>query len=390
MLAKKLIIILALAFPLAGHGNGQVRRLRALKIGDGGQAVLASLNGPSGIAVDADGNLFIADTLHYRVRRVDARTGIITTVAGGGTVETNDGGPATRAGLKYPTDVAVDASGHLFIADFSAGRIRRVDARTGIITTVAGNSDPGCHSIDPPMTGVIATSTCLESPEGIALDAIGNLFISDRRHRVYRVEATSGLLTTYAGGGSEEIGDGGPATESRLSFPQGLCFDGQGNLFIADYQHCRIRRVDVKKQEIETAGGSDADEAPTKAGPARETHLCYPSSVVIDAAGNLYFDEGSGGRIWRIDARMQTVSRFAGSALRGFGGDGGPALRARLYNPSGLALDRQGDLYVSDFVTNRVRRIDARTGLITTVAGNGHPHRIDVLLLIGVGSSLSK
>ena len=381
MLAKKLTIILALAFPLVGYGIGRVPSVRAPKIGDGGPAVLASLNGPSGIAVDAEGNLLIADTLHYRVRRVDARTGIITTVAGGGTGEMNgDGGPATRARLKYPTDVAVDPSGHLYIADFSAGRIRRVDGQTGFITTVAGNGDPGCHSIDPAMTEVIATSMCLESPEGIALDAIGNLFISDRRHRVYRVEATTGLLTAYAGGGREENGDGGPGTESRLSFPQGLCFDGRGNLFIADYQHCRIRRVDVKTQQIETAAGSDADETPTKAGPARETHLCYPSSVVVDAAGNLYFDEGSGGRVWRIDARTQSVSRFAGGGRRGFGGDGGPALRARLNNPSGLALDRQGNLYVSDFVTNRVRRIDARTGLITTVAGNGLPRRGDVLL----------
>lgn len=380
MLSKKLTIILALAFPLAGYGIGQLRSVRAPKIGDGRPAVLASLNGPNGIAVDAEGNLFIADTLHYRVRRVDARTGIIKTVAGGGTVETNgDGGPATRARLEYPTDVAVDARGHLYIADFSASRIRRVDAQTGFITTVAGNGDPGCHSIDPPITGVIATSTCLESPEGIALDAIGNLFISDRRHRVYRVEATTGLLTMYAGGGRGDIGDGGPATQGRLSFPQGLCFDHQGNLLVADYQHCRIRRVDVKKQRIETAAGSDADETPTRAGPARETHLRYPSSVVVDAAGNLYFDEGAGGRIWRIDASTQIVSLFAGGGRRGFGGDGGPALRARLYNPSGLALDGQGNVYVSDFVTNRVRRIDARTGLISTVAGNGHPHRIDVL-----------
>ena len=380
MLAKKLTIIFALSFPLVGYGIGQVRSVRAPKIGDGGPAVLASLNGPNGIAVDAEGNLYIADTLHYRVRRVDGRTGIITTVAGGGTVETNgDGGPATGARLEYPTDVAVDASGHLYIADFSAGRIRRIDAQTGLIRTVAGRGDHGCHSIDQTMTGVIATSTCLEAPEGIALDAIGNLFISDRRHRVYRVEATTGLLTIYAGGGREDIGDGGPAINSSLSFPQGLCFDGHGNLFIADYQHCRIRRVDVKNQVIDTAAGSDAGEAPTKGGPARETHLRYPGSVVVDAAGNLYFDEGSGGRIWRIDARTQSVARFAGSGLRGFGGDGGPALRARLYNPSGLAIDRQGNLYVSDFVTNRVRRIDARTGLIRTIAGNGHPHRIDVL-----------
>ena len=327
-------------------------------------------------------SLFIAEPNRRRVRRVDARTKIITTVAGTGADEySGDGGPAIAAGLSFPIGVALDVHSNLFIADFAADRIRRVDARSGIISTVAGNGDSRCVFTEPPRVGAKATSVCLSGPRSIATDSAGNLFIADGRDRIYRVDAITGVLTVFAGGGLGDLGDAGPATAGSLLDPWGLSFDTNGDLFVADYGHCLVRRIDSRSGVITTVAGSAAKrcDAPGTGGPALSARLTDPGDLVVDGVGNLYFAERTAGRVWRLDLRTRFVSLFAGTGRRGFGGDGGPARRSRLDNPSGLALDRAGNLFVSDFVTNRVRRIDARTGTITTVAGNGMPRRVNVL-----------
>src|SRR6185369_9903081 len=198
--------------------------------GDGGPAINAGLT-PFGIAVDATGNIFIADFLNSRIRRVD-RSGIITTVAGSGNIGfSGDGGPATRANLTGPTDVAVDAAGNIFIADAGNHRIRRVDIRTGIITTVAGSGIAGFSG-----DGGRATSANLNIPFGVSIDGAGNLFIADTGNsRVRRVDARTGIITTFAGTGIFDFsGDGGPATFAGLAGLAGLTVDGLGNLFIVD------------------------------------------------------------------------------------------------------------------------------------------------------------
>lgn len=200
--------------------------------------------------MDAAGNLFIADQGYNRIRRVDAATGIITTVAGGGS-GLGDGGLATSATLASPSDVALDAGGNLFIADIYHFRIRRVDAATGIITTVAGGgSDFG--------DGGPATSASLGYPYGIAIDAVGNLFIADADYnRVRRVDAATGIITTVAGNGTYGYyGDGGLATVAALRRPADVALDPGGNLLIVDYNNQRIRRVDVVTGIITTVAGN--------------------------------------------------------------------------------------------------------------------------------------
>ena len=212
--------------------------------GDGGPATSACLNFVTGVAADASGNVFIADFDNHRIRRVDAVTGIITTVAGGGDPTLGfcgDGGPATDACLNNPTGVAVDASGNVFIADFGNHRIRRVDAVTGMITTVAGGGMPTPGFCGD---GGRATSACLNTPTGVAVDAAGNLSIADRvNHRIRRVDATTGMITTVAGKGTSGFcGDGGLATRACLTNPSAVAVNPvSGSLLIGDTDNHRVR-----------------------------------------------------------------------------------------------------------------------------------------------------
>ncbi|MGH2768211.1 MAG: hypothetical protein ACRDIF_04545, partial [Actinomycetota bacterium] len=208
--------------------------------GDGGPAASARMKGPRTLAVDSEGNIFIADTMNHRIRKVDS-SGIITTVAGTGSAGySGDGGPATKARLYWPHDVAVDASGNLYIADSANQVIRKVDP-SGIITTVAGTGSAGYSGDGGPATGAK-----LNEPRGGAVDAAGNIYISDRRnHRIRKVDS-SGIITTVAGTGSAGYGgDGGPATAAKLDGARGVGLDGSGNIYIADTGNHRIRRVEA-------------------------------------------------------------------------------------------------------------------------------------------------
>ena len=228
---------------VAGLGGGS-------GLGDGGPAISASLFIPNGVALDASGNLFIADEGNTRIRKVSA-SGVITTVAGNGTVGfSGDGGPATSASLNDPTGVAVDTSGNLFIAEHNNNRIRKVSV-SGIVTTVAGNGADGFSGDGGP-----ATSASLSHPYGVAVDTSGNLFISDSYNNRIRKVSASGVITTVAGGGTGGLGDGGPATSAALYTPLGVVVDASGNLFIADSQNSRIRKVSAPAPSgLPTQGG---------------------------------------------------------------------------------------------------------------------------------------
>jgi sugar lactone lactonase YvrE len=333
--------------------------------GDGGPATSASLFFPEGVAVDALGNLFIADTSNNRVRRVDAATGIITTVAGDGASGfSGDGGPATSASLNSPRGVAVDASGNLFIADFSNDRVRRVDAVTGTITTVAG----GVFGDGGPATGA-----SLNRPFEVAADGSGNLLIADfSNNRVRRVDAATGIITTVAGDGAFGFsGDGGPATSASLGFPSGVAVDSSGNLFIADFSNRRIRRVDAATGIITTVAGDGGSRFSGDGGPATSASFSSPRGVAVDASGNLFIAVRGNSRVRRVDAATGIITTVAGDGSLGFSGDGGPATSASLSSPSGVAVDASGNLFIADFSNSRIRRVDAATGIITTVAGNG-------------------
>jgi uncharacterized protein (TIGR03437 family) len=317
--------------------------------GDGGLATSASLSFPYGVAADALENLFIADQGNNRIRRVSA-TGTITTVSGTGTVGfSGDGGPATSAELNSPFGIAVDASGNLFIADTSNNRIRKVSA-SGIITTVAGNGSVGFAGDGGP-----ATSASLNQPIGVAVDTSGNLFIADSLNSRIRKVSAAGIIATFAGGGTAVVGDGGPATSAFLSLPYGVAADAAGNLFIADLLGNRIRKVSANGI-ITTIAGIGTCCFSSDGGPAVSALVGQPTGVAVDASGNVFIADRDNNRIREVSV-SGIIATVAGNGTAGFSGDGGPATAAELYEPSGVAVTPSGNLFIADYVNNRIRKV---------------------------------
>ncbi|HEY3706167.1 MAG TPA: FG-GAP-like repeat-containing protein [Terracidiphilus sp.] len=329
--------------------------------GDGGPATLAALNDPAHTAIDAAGNLYIADTGNQVVRKVDSATGVISTIAGTGAGGySGDNGPATRAQLSSPYSLAFDSPGNLYIGDIGNGVIRRVDAKTGIITTYAGHTPAGALGDGGP-----ATSATLTNPRGIAIDHAGNLYIADE-DRVRMVNAATGVITTVAGGGIWGTpGDGGPATSAWLLWAQGVTLDGSGNLYIADSSNNVIRKVTASTGIISTVAGisgSSNGGYSGDGGPASSARLSTPSDVAVDAAGNLYIADSSNYVLREVTAADGIINTIAGVHSRcssTIGGDGGTAPQSGLCNPTGVALDAQGNLYIAEEGAGRIRMITA-------------------------------
>src|SRR5437016_4233663 len=337
--------------------------------GDGGPATSASLNLPGEIAFDTNGNLFITDLYNHRVRRVDASTGIITTFAGNGESGfSGDGGLATNAGMA-PAGVAIDSSGNLVIADANSRRIRRIDISTNIISTLAGDGELRFYGDGGP-----ALDASLYVPQGLTADPSGNLLAYDTNNRrIRRIDAATGKITTVAGGGdpADGLGDGGLATQATFS-GSGLTADAHGNIFITDWGNFRVRRVDATTGIITTVAGSGGRGGNSgDGGPATLATMASPMDVVLDRLSNLFISTGP--VIRRVDANTNIIMTVAGSssAPTYYCGDGGPAINACLFAPHGLAMDTVGNLFIADSGNNRVRRVDAATQIITTVAGNG-------------------
>ena len=325
--------------------------------GDGGPATSASLNGPSGVAVDSAGSLYIADAFNWRIRKVSG--GTITTVAGNGNRGfSGDGGPATSASLGQSFGVAVDPTGNLYIADEGNSRIRKVSG--GTITTVAGNGSQGLYGDGGP-----ATSASLNYPNGAAVDSAGNLYIADTYN--YRIRKVSGgTISTVAGNGKHFFsGDGGPATSASLWYPFGVAVDSAGNLYIADTYNHRIRKV--SGGTITTVAGNGSGGSSGDGGPATSASLSLPRGAAVDSAGNLYIADTANNRIRKVSGG--TITTVAGNGTSGFSGDGGPATSASLNGPGGVGVDSAGNLYIADTGSGRIRKVSG--GTITTVAGNG-------------------
>ena len=328
--------------------------------GDGGPAIEALLSYPSGVATGGAGNLYIADSGYNRIRKVDT-TGTISTVAGGR--KYGDGGPATATELDRPSGVALDGAGNLYIADRRNQRIRKVDS-TGTISTVAGAKIQGFSG-----DGGAATAAELRFPSGVALDNAGNLYIADRsNHRIRKVDST-GTISTIAGTGTEGFsGDGGAATAAEIDSPWGVVVDGAGNLYFADSDNHRIRKVDTAGT-ISTIAGTGTEGFSGDGGAATAAQLSAPRGVALDGAGNLYIADTDNHRIRKVDT-AGTISTIAGTGTEGFSGDGGAATAAQLNSPSGVALDGAGNLYIADAHNHRIRKVDT-TGTISTIAGTG-------------------
>ena len=331
--------------------------------GDGGQATAARLAFPIGVAIDGAGRIAIGDTANQRVRLV-AADGTISTAAGTGAFGFGgDGQQATSAELANPFDVALDASGRIYIVDTDDHRVRRIEA-DGQLTTVAGTGIGGFSGDGGP-----ATSAQLQDPEGIAIDAMGRIYIADSfNNRVRRIEL-DGTIDTIAGTGAQGFGgDGGPATAAKLAHPNGVAFDATGRIYIADTYNNRVRRIEPDGT-IDTIAGTGASGYNGDGMAASSAELSFPYRLVFDPSGRLVMSDTGNQRIRRIEADG-TISTIAGDGSTGFGGDGGPATSAELAGPYGLAFDATGRLLIADNINNRIRRI-ALDGTISTIAGTG-------------------
>jgi hypothetical protein len=312
--------------------------------GDGGPATSAQLSGPLGMAVDGTSNLFIADAGNYRIRKVSP-SGIITTVAGNGNYgDSGDGGPATSAQLSDPYSVAVDGAGNVFIADTDSSRIRRVSP-SGIITTVAGNGSYGYSGDGGP-----ATSAQLDSPRGVTVDGVSNLFIADTYNSRIRKVSPSGIITTVAGNGIYGVsGDGGLATSAQLSYPSSVAVDGVGNLFIADGGAIRKVSSSGLITTIATLG--------------------LYASAAVDAAGNLFIADSGNNDVSRVSP-SGVITTVASNGSYGYLGDGGQATSAQFFQPAGVAVDAAGRVYISDGGNNAIRLLTpsavASVAIVTT------------------------
>jgi len=386
---------------IAGTGDGAMS-------GDGGPAVVARLNEPKSVAFDVQGNLIIVDSENHVIRKVDRLSGVIVTIAGctgpvqhqeeaaqsdGGGVspdedplaeETSgaqtfahqtdlsgtvryvingggpsmrfggDGGPATKALLNFPTAAAVDADGHLYIADTMNHRIRQVDAASGRISTIAGVGQPRFSGDGGP-----AEAAGLNEPSALALTASSILYVADQNNnRIRAIDLRTGLIRTVAGTGAAAYsGDGIPAVEAALAGPSGLAVGADGTLFIADTFNGRIRSVDPGTGVITTVvgdGGTYRYQGPEE--PASSS-LARPYGIALSAEGHLFISDSDNHLIRRWDRATGRLDRLAGVGVSAYGGDGGSALDASLNYPFGIAMAAGGGLFVADTFNHRIREI---------------------------------
>jgi DNA-binding beta-propeller fold protein YncE len=391
--------------------------------GDGGLASAAGFHHPEHLAFDSRGDLYVCDNSNDRIRKIAMATGIIMTVLGNGQRASNgDGGPATQASTLMPDAICLDAHDNLYVGEKYGFRVRKVEAATGIVRTLAGTGVPGFGE-----EGLPGAATRVNSCEaGIWADNDGTVFWGDCSGRLRRYDGTTGIVTTALGGTG--VGDGEAATAAFLCGPGGLARGGDGTLYIADVWSQRIRAVDPHSGRIRTVAGNGARAYGGDGGPATAAYLGNPHDVAVDAQGRLLiadtrhahvrrvdadgiirtvvgtgfaWDNGDGGpalgasvvhvecvavgpddaiylgdavgRIRRVDPHTGLIRTVAGIGLPGYSGDGGPATQARIGTPTAICFDPAGNLYFSDRAYHVVRRVDAQSGRIATLAGNGAP-----------------
>ena len=317
---------------------------------------------PQGVALDGAGNVYIADSGNAAIRKMSLSTGAVTTVAGNGIDGySGDGGLATSANLSVPTGVVVDGGGNLYIADQGNNRIRRVDAATQVITTVAGGGTTPTGA-DQLGDGGPATAAILFGPQSVAVDGNGNLYIADSFNNLVRfVDSSTGVINAWAGGGtfagSDGFGDGGPATGAQLSDPTGIALDSGGNLYVADAGNNLIRRIDKTSGIITAVAGNGNAGYSGDGGQATAATLASPQGVFIDAAGNLYVADFANNAIRQVSASTQVISTIAGTRSGGYAGDGGNPMNALLANPADVVVDDNGNLYIADYSNNVMRKV---------------------------------
>ena len=322
--------------------------------GDGGPATAALLNEPFMCAFDAAGNLYLADVMNHCIRRVDAATGIITTIAGNGAAGyAGDGGPAAAAAFNQPYSLQVDANGDVYIVDRLNFVVRKIDAATGIITTVAGTGEPGYRGDGGP-----GPRAQLREPNDCFLDGRGGLLIADvQDQRIRRLDLATGVIATFAGNGvKERRGDGQPATEASLLGARAVCTDAAGHAYIAEREGNGVRKVDANGI-MSTIAGTGEFGYSGDGGPAIAATWGGPKALRCDRDGNLLVVDTENHALRRIELSGRNagiVTTIAGGR-RGPGGDGGPATDAEMDRPHGADVDARGNIYIADSNNHRIR-----------------------------------
>ena len=369
---KKTVVAIALFFSLNAHAqtiNTIAGKGATGTGGDGGAATAAEMNYPAGVAADGHGNVYIADRVNNKIRKISP-AGIITTFAGTGIAGyTGDGGQAATAQLYQPSDIAIGKNGDVYVADIYNNAVRRISTN-GIISTFAGG---GSMFGD----GGPATNAVLSSPTGLAIDTSGNVYIADFSHNRVRVVNTSGIISTFAGNGVATFGgDHGQATAAQLFNPSAIATDKKGNVFIAEQANYRVRMVNAAGVITTLAGlgtygpGGDGDSA-------WRAQFMTPWGLAVDGLGNVYIADEANNRVRRVNTHS-IIGNFTGTGIAGFEGDAGTCGEAKLSQPGHMAFDSLGNLYIADQGNFRVRKI---TGINTAVEGqlaNTLPGQINI------------
>ncbi len=336
--------------------------------GDGGPAFDAAFWHPEHLAFDSKGDLYVCDNSNDRIRKIDMQTGIITTVLGNGQRASNgDGGPATEASTLMPDALCFDVHDNLYVGEKYGFRVRKVDGATGIVTTVLGGTS--VHD------GDVATNAFLNGVEGMDIGPDGHIYLADRwNQRIRAIDPVTGIIRGVAGNGARAYGgDGGPANDAYLGNPSHVAVDSLGRVTIADNRHSHVRRVG-DDGVITTIAGTGQQWDKGDGGPAVSACFDHLEALVYADNGNLYISDTAVGRIRRVEAATGITTTVAGIGLPGYTGDGGPATEARIGSPSELALAAGGGvLYFSDMTEHVIRKVDLTSGLIVTVVGTGQP-----------------
>lgn len=334
-----------------------------------------AVNGPYQLAFDSKGNLYVAEHYGHRILKIDFANSSVVVVAGNGRECCfKEGAPARNVSVYNIESMALDTRGDIYLGGINAkdgAFIREVDSATGTVRTIAGGP-AGRSQITA--SGVPPLEADVRDPKGmIFANSTSLVFSVDGSYLL--AELTNGKAVRLAGRAEKGFsGDGGLATNAKFDLPGFLSSDSEGDIFIADYFNHRIRRIDAKTKIVTTVAGNGTAKSSGDGGPASRASVIYPFGTAVDPQGNLYLIENGAGTIRRVDRRTGLISTIAGTGHQGFSGDGWPATKAEI-DPAAIVLDALGNLYFSDVSHNRIREIDVRTGIISTVLGNGLPKR---------------
>jgi hypothetical protein len=351
--------------------------------GDGGSASNAKLNSPSGVAFDNHGHILIVDHQNARIRKVDKNTGVITTIAGNGVAGfSGDGGPATAAQLNNPTGVHVVSNGHILIVDHANARIRKVDGNTGIITTIAGN---GVHGFSG--DGGPATQASLKFPKGVCTNSVGDIFIADEGNsRVRMIDHANGKISTFAGNGLFGfLGDGGLALLAMLNSPSHVAVDNNDHVLIVDHANARIRKVNKNTGIITTIVGNGILGFGGDGGLATLASLKSPSHIFVHSNNHIHIVDQMNMRIRKVDANTGIITTIVGNGIAGFSGDGGDALLAQLNAPACLAINTNDVIIIADQLNHRIRQCVPNTCASPAIS----VHPINASVCVGSNASFS-